>query len=63
VYDDAFWESLDGVVNALDNVKARQYVDARSVAPTRHPLAWAAACLRFSWCGRKQLVRSGLGSQ
>jgi len=31
VYDDAFWESLDCVVNALDNVKARQYVDARCV--------------------------------
>jgi ubiquitin-activating enzyme E1 len=31
VYNDAFWESLDCVVNALDNVKARQYVDARCV--------------------------------
>uniref|UniRef100_A0A6T6VVW8 E1 ubiquitin-activating enzyme n=1 Tax=Hemiselmis tepida TaxID=464990 RepID=A0A6T6VVW8_9CRYP len=31
VYDDAFWEGLDGVVNALDNVKARQYVDQRCV--------------------------------
>ena len=31
VYDDGFWEGLDLVVNALDNVKARQYVDARCV--------------------------------
>mmetsp|Transcript_42763 Transcript_42763/g.89422 ORF Transcript_42763/g.89422 Transcript_42763/m.89422 type:complete len:1071 (-) Transcript_42763:248-3460(-) len=31
VYDDAFWEGIDGVVNALDNVKARQYVDHRCV--------------------------------
>ena len=31
VYNDAFWGSLDVVVNALDNVKARQYVDARCV--------------------------------
>jgi hypothetical protein len=35
VYDDAFWEGLDGVVNALDNVKARQYVDHLSAAYTR----------------------------
>lgn len=31
VFDDAFWESLDFVVNALDNVTARLYVDARCV--------------------------------
>ena len=31
VYDDDFWKGLDCVVNALDNVKARQYVDARCV--------------------------------
>lgn len=31
VYNDDFWEGLDCVVNALDNVKARQYVDARCV--------------------------------
>eukprot|EP00899_Mesostigma_viride_P027629 jgi/Mesvir1/8050/Mv18206-RA.1 len=29
VFDDAFWESLDVVVNALDNVNARLYVDSR----------------------------------
>ncbi len=50
VYDDAFWEGLDGVVNALDNVKARQYVDARSAAAPRtalgpHP-AWRRAVRR-----------------
>ncbi|UJR37573.1 hypothetical protein I4U23_030274 [Adineta vaga] len=31
VYDDNFFERLDGVVNALDNIKARQYVDRRCV--------------------------------
>jgi ubiquitin-activating enzyme E1 len=31
VYNDDFWQGLDCVVNALDNVKARQYVDARCV--------------------------------
>jgi len=31
VFNEAFWESLDGVTNALDNVDARQYVDRRCV--------------------------------
>jgi len=31
VFDARFWQSLDVVVNALDNVKARLYVDARCV--------------------------------
>ena len=31
VFDDAFWSSLNLVVNALDNVTARLYVDARCV--------------------------------
>jgi ubiquitin-activating enzyme E1 len=31
VFDDAFWEDLDVVVNALDNVNARLYVDSRCV--------------------------------
>jgi ubiquitin-activating enzyme E1 len=31
VYNERFWESLDGVTNALDNVDARQYVDRRCV--------------------------------
>jgi ubiquitin-activating enzyme E1 len=30
-FDDTFWESLDGVVNALDNIQARLYVDSRCV--------------------------------
>jgi ubiquitin-activating enzyme E1 len=30
-FNDAFWENLDVVTNALDNVKARQYVDSRCV--------------------------------
>lgn len=31
VYDDAFWDSLSGVVTALDNVDARLYIDSRCV--------------------------------
>jgi len=31
VFDDAFWKGLDVVVNALDNVNARLYVDSRCV--------------------------------
>lgn len=29
LFQDDFWESLDFVTNALDNVKARLYVDSR----------------------------------
>ncbi|VDP72294.1 unnamed protein product [Echinostoma caproni] len=31
VYDDEFFEALDGVANALDNIEARTYVDRRCV--------------------------------
>lgn len=31
VYDDTFFEALDGVANALDNVEARLYMDRRCV--------------------------------
>ena len=31
VFNEVFWESLDGVTNALDNVDARTYVDRRCV--------------------------------
>ncbi|XP_060948881.1 ubiquitin-like modifier-activating enzyme 1 [Limanda limanda] len=31
IFDDAFFESLDGVTNALDNVDARLYMDRRCV--------------------------------
>ena len=31
VFDDAFWEGLDIVVNTLDNVHARLYIDSRCV--------------------------------
>eukprot|EP00755_Sulcionema_specki_P008396 Sspe_Gene.5903::Locus_1971_Transcript_1_1_Confidence_1.000_Length_3314::g.5903::m.5903/K03178/UBE1, UBA1; ubiquitin-activating enzyme E1 len=31
IFDDYFWDSLDVVVNALDNIKARLYVDSRCV--------------------------------
>jgi len=30
-FDDDFWKGLDGVVNALDNIQARLYVDSRCV--------------------------------
>lgn len=29
IFTDQFWEGLDFVTNALDNVKARLYVDTR----------------------------------
>ncbi|XP_078180716.1 ubiquitin-activating enzyme E1 2-like [Carex rostrata] len=31
VFNDEFWENLDAVINALDNVNARLYVDSRCV--------------------------------
>lgn len=31
IFNEKFWEELDGVTNALDNVDARQYVDRRCV--------------------------------
>lgn len=31
VFDDSFWTNLNFVVNAVDNVKARQYVDGQCV--------------------------------
>ena len=31
IFNESFWEDLDGVTNALDNVDARQYVDRRCV--------------------------------
>ena len=31
VFNDEFWESLNFIVNAVDNIKARLYVDARCV--------------------------------
>lgn len=31
VFDEGFWENLDGVTNALDNIEARRYVDKRCV--------------------------------
>merc|ERR550514_1636426 len=30
-FDDAFWDSLSVVVNALDNIQARHYIDSRCV--------------------------------
>eukprot|EP00667_Euglena_gracilis_P001756 EG_transcript_1757 len=37
LFDDRFWDRLDAVLNALDNVPARLYVDARCVSH-RKPL-------------------------
>ena len=31
VFNDAFWEGVDGICNALDNMEARLYVDRQSV--------------------------------
>jgi ubiquitin-activating enzyme E1 len=31
VFNDKFWEKLDFIVNAVDNIKARLYVDSRCV--------------------------------
>eukprot|EP00598_Pedospumella_elongata_P010117 CAMPEP_0184988574 /NCGR_PEP_ID=MMETSP1098-20130426/24586_1 /TAXON_ID=89044 /ORGANISM="Spumella elongata, Strain CCAP 955/1" /LENGTH=1180 /DNA_ID=CAMNT_0027513359 /DNA_START=83 /DNA_END=3625 /DNA_ORIENTATION=+ len=31
VFNDTFWESLDGICNALDNMEARLYVDKQTV--------------------------------
>ena len=31
VFNDAFWQGLDGVCNALDNIEARLYVDTQCV--------------------------------
>lgn len=30
-FNDNFWEGLDGVINAVDNVHARLFVDSRCV--------------------------------
>lgn len=35
VFNDEFWDSLDFVVNAVDNIKARLYVDQRCVWYTK----------------------------
>jgi ubiquitin-activating enzyme E1 len=36
VFSDDFWEGLDGVANAVDNVKARLFVDSRCVFYNKH---------------------------
>ena len=36
IFNDGFWEGLDAVVNAVDNVKARLFVDSRCVFYGRH---------------------------
>lgn len=36
VFTDDFWESLDAVTNAVDNIKARLFVDSRCVFYNKH---------------------------
>jgi len=31
VFNEGFWESIDFAINAVDNIKARQYVDSQCV--------------------------------
>ena len=31
IFNDNFWDSLDFIVNAVDNIKARLYVDSKCV--------------------------------
>ncbi len=31
IFNDDFWEGLDFIVNAVDNIKARLYIDNRCV--------------------------------
>ena len=40
VFNDKYWQGLDVVVNALDNVNARLYVDSRCVYFGVPLLAW-----------------------
>eukprot|EP01059_Diplonema_ambulator_P004685 TRINITY_DN1439_c0_g1_i1.p1 TRINITY_DN1439_c0_g1~~TRINITY_DN1439_c0_g1_i1.p1 ORF type:complete len:1077 (+),score=471.75 TRINITY_DN1439_c0_g1_i1:48-3278(+) len=35
IFDDDFWDGLDIVINALDNIKARLYVDSKCVLHTK----------------------------
>jgi ubiquitin-activating enzyme E1 len=44
IYNDAFFASIDGVTNALDNVKARK---SQSCLP--YTLAYSLACQDFTW--------------
>lgn len=30
-FNDQFWDDLDIVINAVDNIKARQYIDKKCV--------------------------------
>ncbi|PWW77708.1 ubiquitin-activating enzyme E1 [Tuber magnatum] len=56
VFDEGFWESLDGVTNALDNVEARTYVDRRCVF-FRKPLLESGT---LGTKGNTQVVMPGL---
>ena len=56
VYNERFWEELDGVTNALDNVDARQYVDRRCVF-FRKPLLESGT---LGTKGNTQVVLPGL---
>jgi ubiquitin-activating enzyme E1 len=36
LFNEEFWSGLDGVCNALDNIKARKYVDSKCVFFGKH---------------------------
>ncbi len=36
LFNKNFWNNLDGVCNALDNIKARKYVDSQCVFYAKH---------------------------
>ncbi|KAG5185600.1 hypothetical protein JKP88DRAFT_268262 [Tribonema minus] len=55
-FGDAFWERLDVAINALDNVEARLYVDARAVRAARPLLESGTLGAR----GNTQVVLPGL---
>lgn len=57
VYSDGFFQSLDIVVNALDNVAARRFVDSRCVA-NRRPLLESGT---MGGKGHVQVRRSAAG--
>lgn len=46
IFNDSFWQGLDLVVNALDNVNARLYVDSRQAAGHPDTTCTAASVLR-----------------
>jgi molybdopterin/thiamine biosynthesis adenylyltransferase len=54
VYDDAFFKSMSCVVNALDNVEARLYVDQRCLSSGRPLLESGTLGTKVRACGRRE---------